>query len=352
MTRKNIFQWIAPFFTAILAIAIVWFMDDFKVDVHLWRFDDSIMSRRLKALTLIILVCYLFYVFSRIMIYRFIGKLLGYYKKRIVAEYGVVLIVTVALVSCASVFATYIINQATFTWVELIKNNTLIVPVLLIYYTIMRNNHIIRVYDQQRLQIEKLKRNQLETELKFLRAQYHPHFLFNALNTIYFQIEESNKRAKQSVVLLSDLLRYQLYDINKQVAIEREISFINSYISFQQLRMSNRLTIQIDIDESLDQQRIHPLIYQPLLENAFKYVGGAYQIRLSLQLENKVIVFKLENTIQDDYQQEKEQRKSIGIENLRRRLALLYPGRHSLTITKKEKYFHIELKIVPDEYEN
>lgn len=109
----------------------------------------------------------------------------------------------------------------------------------------IRNRILFKSLIEQSLQLEKVKVDQLETELKFLKSQYHPHFLFNALNTIYFQVDENNKVAKQSIEQLSDLLRYQLYDIEKEVTMEQEINYLRSYIAFQQLRMSERLMLDL-----------------------------------------------------------------------------------------------------------
>lgn len=109
--------------------------------------------------------------------------------------------------------------------------------------------------------------------------QYHPHFLFNALNTIYFLIDEENEEAIEAVELLSDLLRYQLYDINMKVTIEEEIDYLRTYIQFQRLRMTKRLQFEESFNPELTGQKIHPLLFLPLLENAFKYIGGAYRIK-------------------------------------------------------------------------
>ena len=97
-------------------------------------------------------------------------------------------------------------------------------------------------------------------------------------------MDENNKVAKQSIEQLSDLLRYQLYDIEKEVTMEQEINYLRSYIAFQQLRMSERLMLDLYFDPQLKEQKIHPLLLQPLIENAFKYVRGDYKIKLEIKL--------------------------------------------------------------------
>ena len=169
--------------------------------------------------------------------------------------------------------------------------------------------------------------------------------MFNALNTVYFRIDEKNTDAKNTVELLSELLRYQLYNMEEKVEISKEINFIKNYIQFQQLRMTKRLVMNTHFDADLEKQKIYPLIYQPFLENAFKYVGGEYQINLEMKLLDKQIIFLLENSLPEQSSQTEKPASGIGIENIKRRLALLYPDRHRLNIRQKEKSFIVELII-------
>jgi len=217
-----------------------------------------------------------------------------------------------------------------------------------LYYTVINRENIEDEYREQASQMEKNKNNQLETELKYLRAQYHPHFLFNALNTVYFQIDNQNTSAKNTLELLSELLRYQLYNMEEKVAVSKEINFIKTYIQFQQLRITKRLVMNTYFDNPLNNQKIYPLIYQPFLENAFKYVGGEYQIRLEMKLIDEQILFHSENSLPEQMPEDKKSASGIGIENIKRRLALLYPDRHQLNIKQEEKSFIVELIINPD----
>jgi two-component system LytT family sensor kinase len=120
--------------------------------------------------------------------------------------------------------------------------NINIVPLLyvMIYYGVIRAGIYLNAYVQHQLLVEKLTNDQLETELKFLKAQYHPHFLFNALNTIYFQVDDDIPGAKKSVELLSELLRYQLYDNQHTVAVKQELEHLQNFIELQQVRTSKK----------------------------------------------------------------------------------------------------------------
>jgi len=328
----------------LLMLMVVWFIADPETNQYFPRSP----SDRLYSVIVVIIFSYCISAIFQQFLY-----LLNKNKKiKTGIEYVIVIIFMILSIASMVLFITYFINHQTFSWSELIRNCGLTVPVFLIFYLFRRSSEITAEYNRQTLQLEKTKSNQLETELKYLRAQYHPHFLFNALNTVYFQIDEKNTNAKNSVEILSELLRYQLYNIEEKVEISEEIYFIKSYISFQQLRMTERLTMITNYDEALDKQKIYPLIYQPFLENAFKYVGGDYFINLELKLLDKQIVFHLKNSLPEDIQQAENSNTGIGIENIKRRLSLLYPERHSLNIKQDKKSFIVELSITPESDEN
>nr|WP_067054725.1 histidine kinase [Mucilaginibacter sp. L294] len=221
-----------------------------------------------------------------------------------------------------------------------------IVPLLytLIYYGIVRSRTYLKAYVANQLLVEKLTNDHLQTELKFLRAQYHPHFLFNALNTIYFQVDDDVAGAKQSIELLSELLRYQLYDRQHQVSIKQELDYLQNYILLQKVRASKKMVLNIQFDEELTEQQIYPLLFLPLVENAFKYVGGKYHINISASSMADGILFRVQNDLPDNIQPNPDS-SGIGIENLNRRLELLYPGRHKLTLDKHPDHFIAELEL-------
>lgn len=205
-------------------------------------------------------------------------------------EYVWVFLINFVFLNIMHTFIMFCITMAgTFKWGESALINVTGALLAFLYYIMIRNRILFKSLIEQSLQLEKVKVDQLETELKFLKSQYHPHFLFNALNTIYFQVDENNKVAKQSIEQLSDLLRYQLYDIEKEVTMEQEINYLRSYIAFQQLRMSERLMLDLYFDPQLKEQKIHPLLLQPLIENAFKYVRGDYKIKLEIKVDGNQI---------------------------------------------------------------
>jgi two-component system LytT family sensor kinase len=222
----------------------------------------------------------------------------------------------------------------------------MILPLLfnLLYYAIVRSNKLLQAYVNNKLQLEKLTNDHLQTELKFLKAQYHPHFLFNALNTIYFQMDENIPAAKKSIDKFSELLRYQLYDQQQTVPVSHEIHYLQNYIDLQKIRSSEKLKLQVYFDESLNGQQVYPLLFLPLVENAFKYVGGDYCISIEARAAQNRICFTVKNSLPDGtgWMMDKndiQKRSGIGLENLKRRLELLYPSKHAFTTGQQENYF-------------
>jgi two-component system LytT family sensor kinase len=226
---------------------------------------------------------------------------------------------------------------------DLVDINTIPLLYGIIYYGIKRSSMFLNAYIENRILLEKITNDQLETELKFLKAQYHPHFLFNALNTIYFQMDENIAEAKKSVEKFSELLRYQLYDQQQTVPVSQEVHYLQNFIQLQQVRSSQKLQLTTHFDKKLNGQQVYPLLFLPLVENAFKYVGGDYRLNIEARILDQRLEFKVENSVPSEIPIKKE--GGIGLENLKRRLELLYPGKHTLTAGKKDELFTAILNI-------
>ena len=258
-------------------------------------------------------------------------------------EFGQVLVSAMILATAGSSAIHVAANDYPIGIDDLVIANVLVSLFMLLHYAILRGNSFIKAYVEQKLLVEKIRNDQLLTELKFLKAQYHPHFLFNALNTIYFQMDENVAAAKQSVEKFSDLLRYQLYDQQQTVDVSQEIRYLMNFILLQQTRSSEKLRLEVDFDERLNGQQVYPLLFLPLVENAFKYVGGDYHLRIAARAEGPLIRFQVGNGVPAEIPMKKE--GGIGLENLKRRLELLYPGRHSLIAQKRHDRFDAVLTI-------
>ncbi|WP_426671525.1 sensor histidine kinase [Mucilaginibacter sp. McL0603] len=233
------------------------------------------------------------------------------------------------------------------SWADVADINMIPTLYAIVYYGIARSSSWLRAYVDNKVQLEKVTNEHLETELKFLKAQYHPHFLFNALNTIYFQMDEDKEGAKRSIEKFSELLRYQLYDQQKQVPVMQEIEYLQSFIELQKIRSTDKLKLKVDFDKQLNGQLVYPLLLLPLVENAFKFVGGDYEMLVAAKVENGHIEFKVENSV-PQIKQTEPKAGGIGLENLKRRLDLLYPGKHSLNLENCGNHFKAELTL---EYE-
>jgi LytS/YehU family sensor histidine kinase len=267
----------------------------------------------------------------------------GQQDQTIFGEFGQILLAAIVLATVVCVLVHIAANDYPIGIDDLVIVNVLMSLFMLLHYAILRGNSFIKAYIEQKVLVEKIRNDQLATELKFLKAQYHPHFLFNALNTIYFQMDENVSAAKLSVEKFSELLRYQLYDQQQTVPVSQEMRYLANFIQLQQTRASEKLRLTVHFDQNLDGQQVYPLLFLPLVENAFKYVGGDYQVSIDACLQGSTIRLEVENGVPSEIPIKKE--KGIGLENLKRRLELLYPDKHTLTAQKKENTFVAVLTI-------
>lgn len=196
------------------------------------------------------------------------------------------------------------------------------------------------------------EKEKIVTELNFLRSQINPHFLFNILNTIYFQIDKQNTQARLSVEKLSEMLRYQLYECTSdKITIEKEIDYIKNYVAIQTLRLEQGSDIKLHIEGHLQGFKIAPLLILPIVENAFKHVSHfknpeENKISIVLKKEGNYLYIHATNTY-DQISKVEELIKSggLGLQNLQRRLELLYPNKYWLEIFEKTPFFYTKLKI-------
>lgn len=200
---------------------------------------------------------------------------------------------------------------------------------------------------RQQLLLHKMQTEKLQTELQYLKAQLNPHFLFNSINTIYFQIDKENKEARESLGKFSELLRYQLYECNEdKIPIEKEMNYIESYVGLQRLRSDN-ITIGFSKNENVKDFYIAPLLLLPFVENAFKHLSGHADrqniIELDMNRQNGHFLFSVKNSV--DAQAPESNTSGIGLKNVRRRLDLLYENKYKLDIHKNGSTFLVELQI-------
>jgi two-component system LytT family sensor kinase len=200
--------------------------------------------------------------------------------------------------------------------------------------------------------MELVEREKMAAELIYLKAQINPHFLFNAINTIYIQMDVSKEDAKETLNNFSQMLRYQLYECDEEkVPIEKELQYIRNYIRLQSLRKDERYEIDLSYGKDLNGFRLAPFILLPFIENMFKYVSNNDDrtnfIRATLTKEQEWLVFHCINS--KDKDEDQNEHNGIGLTNVKRRLALIYPGKHLLNINRTGTTFEVWLKIMINE---
>lgn len=195
-----------------------------------------------------------------------------------------------------------------------------------------------------RQQVKNIQISQLQTELKYLRAQVNPHFMFNGLNTIYGYIDINNQQARNVLLQFADLLRYNLYEADVDwVDLEKETQYLQNYVALQRARSESNL--QIDLDISIEDKtiKVAPLIFIVFVENAFKFSSREDNrintIRIRLQQTAKQIIFECTNS----YEGPAQATGGIGLNNVKRRLELLYKDRYTLTITNEQGTYYVHL---------
>lgn len=201
---------------------------------------------------------------------------------------------------------------------------------------------------QQRL--NELQKLHLSTELNYLKKQVNPHFLFNVLNNIYVQSRENPKEVPEAILKLSELMRYQTYDAAKeQVSLNQEIDFIEKYLDLEKMR---REFLQIDIQKAgnLNNVPTPPMLFLPFVENACKHsaltTGKPEHIRIKWEHNAPELVFTIENTIGNRTGHLNDAKYSgFGLENIKKRIELLYPDKHELSIKEEDGLYKVILSV-------
>jgi len=209
---------------------------------------------------------------------------------------------------------------------------------------------ILHWYREQQLN-QKLVREKLEAELKFLKAQIHPHFLFNTLNNLYALTLKKSDKAPEVVIKISGLLNYMLYESSaEKVSLVKEVEQIENYIELEKIRYGDKLRIDFNVNGSLENKLIAPMLMLPFIENSFKH-GVSKKItdkwiNISLNADGSKMMLFVENSrSNDDTESVSEYTAGIGLKNVTRRLDLLYKGNYNLTLDDSDGKFSVNLEI-------
>ena len=206
------------------------------------------------------------------------------------------------------------------------------------YKSILKNEDLKNKILQTQLQLKK-------QELSMLKMQIHPHFLFNSLNTIYgFALKKADE-APEMILKLSNLLDYILYQIEKPtVSLENEINHLEDYISLEKLRFHDTLEVNLIKGDDISEMYIAPMLLIPFVENSFKHgaiIDGCLAIMIAVKRNSEMLFFEVENSVLE----KTNDSTGIGLENIKKRLEMLYPNAYTLEINRTDKLFKVQLAI-------
>ncbi len=206
------------------------------------------------------------------------------------------------------------------------------------YKSILKNEDLKNKILQTQLQLKK-------QELSMLKMQIHPHFLFNSLNTIYGFALKKLDEAPEMILKLSNLLDYILYQIEKPtVSLENEINHLEDYISLEKLRFHDTLEVNLIKGDDISEMYIAPMLLIPFVENSFKHgaiIDGCLAIMIAVKRNSEMLFFEVENSVLE----KTNDSTGIGLENIKKRLEMLYPNAYTLEINRTDKLFKVQLAI-------
>lgn len=240
---------------------------------------------------------------------------------------------------------SYYLNNQTFIFIS-----TLFVGAMATIFRIM-NEWMVQQKDKKELESQTL-----QSELKFLKSQINPHFLFNTLNSLYALTLKKSDLAPAIVLKLAEMMRYMLYECNeKEVLLSKEINYLKNYLELEKLRHGNNMDIGLNISGEIEKQKIAPLILIPFIENSFKHgannqIGQGY-VNLELDVFENDLRMSLENSKTPSLPKIMDKRSGgIGLVNVKRRMEILYPGKHQLDIMESPNTYKVELNLNLETY--
>lgn len=199
------------------------------------------------------------------------------------------------------------------------------------------------------IQYKKLIEENRIAELKFLKSQVNPHFIFNTLNAINFSIDKENTQARSLVGDFADLFRYQLYESDQDyILLEKEISFVKKYINIYEVRMNETFNVDINVEGKAEAKLLPPLLLIPFIENSFKHSSNHFSeksiITISIKVHDLILEFRISNSKRKSTVPERRG-EGMGLNNVKKRLEILFPGSHTMNLKEEEETFEVFLKI-------
>jgi sensor histidine kinase YesM len=289
-------------------------------------------------------------------VYFLLPKYLFSKKYKLFILYGIYTLIISSYLIIVSIFLSFIfLSNLKVANMPLMSRNFWFVLILVylvvgfVSFVSLLNHNFKTISKNKELQ-NKILETQLQIknqELHYLKKQIHPHFLFNTLNTIYGFALKQSKDTPEIILKLSNLLDYILYQVNKpKVSLKEEVLHIKEYIELEKIRFQDTLKVSFNSDAISDDIQVAPMLLIPFVENAFKHgslIDGFLTVEIAISLNEKEFGFSIKNTVLEN--DENQNIEGIGLENIKKRLSLLYKNNHQLQIENRDNWFIINLKI-------
>ncbi|TDQ11842.1 sensor histidine kinase [Pedobacter metabolipauper] len=330
--------------TGILIVVFVLFyamihLGRYLPDLYTGKFslvDERGYDERLLSLAADLLMSFLFTFSAYLMLHRYYPT-----RKYVILAIGLVSVFIICFIVsyiAAQWFTPQHIRLSGFFRENVLYNGFYTIFAMVFYF--------VRYTQFKELQQRELALQNRDSELSFLRSQINPHFLFNNLNNIYSMVYHNSDQSLSAISGLSELLRYMLYDTSETITLEKEVHYIEKYIALEQLRFEKPGKLNFTWSGDAHQINLPPLLLIPFIENAFKHGDIDFErtwldISISTTPNHEILLC----CINDVGTKRKDQTGGIGIENVRKRLNLLYPQNHNLNIEQQPGKFKVELKL-------
>jgi two-component system, LytTR family, sensor kinase len=269
-------------------------------------------------------------------------------KASLVILFFFILVFSVARLFAVRLVYTYVLGMEELPKLRFYNIMMELVNSLLFSLLPLAMRFVIEWFDTRRLRAEMMAQSKM-SELALLRSQINPHFLFNTLNNLYSLVYKKSDEAPSVVMKPSEIMRYMLYEANAdKVPLEKEIQYLQSFIQLQQLRLHTDKFIDFRVEGNVEGRYIAPMMLIPFVENAFKHGKKSVKapgISILLKVTDKSIEFEVCNYCQQNSASPKDPQSGIGLQNVQRRLELIYPGKHSMSVEPCGDQFRIKLQI-------
>ena len=326
-----------------------------KPMTHVDKYGTGLFLLRIILTTVIMVLLHMCLVYG--ILYYILPRYLSKNKNRVVTTVLLVLLVCVIAVIYYFNFILSFYLDTRMEYFKTMPDMAFTIPVwarniLFNFPTVIGFAVAIKLlknwYTKQK-ETEQVVQEKFKAELQVLKAQVHPHFLFNTLNNIYSFILRDSPTAPEMIKKLSALLRYLIYECNQPlVKLEKELKMIADYISLEKIRYGDDLNISLQVQGNPGNKMVFPLLFIPFVENSFKHGASRMLthpwVNIDIAIEENVLHFKLSNS-KPGWDKENSLANGIGLDNVKKRLNLVYPGLHSLNISETDLSFNVSLKI-------